>query len=99
MQFLLVCFEKRIRLFAGCGLLCVTQEGYLYRMIFAKYYNKGSSARTVHTGPSIACSTEAALEWDEEFKWVQAASLCPTANRGRVFRSTKAGGFLFGSCG
>ncbi|PHJ26106.1 asparagine synthetase [Cystoisospora suis] len=45
-----------------------TKEGYLYRMIFAKYYNKGSAARTVHTGPSVACSTETALEWDEQFK-------------------------------
>nr|CEL72208.1 TPA: asparagine synthase, putative [Toxoplasma gondii VEG] len=45
----------------------VTKEGYLYRAIFAKHYNKGSAARTVHTGPSIACSTAAALEWNEKF--------------------------------
>ncbi len=43
------------------------KEGYLYREIFSKHFPSPSAARTVPAGKSIACSTEAALRWDEAF--------------------------------
>ncbi|KAK8808577.1 hypothetical protein WA158_008478 [Blastocystis sp. Blastoise] len=45
-----------------------TKEQYLYRSIFSKYYPTESEARTVPGGPSVACSTPAAVEWDLAFK-------------------------------
>ena len=44
-----------------------TKEAYLYRSIFASHFPGDSAARCVPEGPSIACSTPAALEWDSSF--------------------------------
>jgi len=46
----------------------VTKEAYLYRSIFAKHFPSESAARTVPGGPSIACSTPAAVEWEKSWK-------------------------------
>lgn len=45
-----------------------TKEGYRYREIFEQHFPGESARETVLGGPSIACSTAAAIEWDEEFK-------------------------------
>jgi len=45
-----------------------TKEAYLYRSIFEEFYPQVASARTVPGGPSIACSTARAIEWDASFK-------------------------------
>lgn len=44
-----------------------TAEGYLYRRIFETHFPGDAAARTVPGGPSIACSTPAALAWDAAF--------------------------------
>jgi asparagine synthase (glutamine-hydrolysing) len=47
----------------------ITKEGYLYRKIFEELFGKiCGSSQTVPGGPSIACSTAAAVEWDISFK-------------------------------
>jgi len=45
-----------------------TKEAYRYRVIFETHFPGESARETVQGGPSIACSTPAAIEWDEEFK-------------------------------
>jgi asparagine synthase (glutamine-hydrolysing) len=45
-----------------------TKEGYFYRSIFEDHFPQLSSIRSVPGGPSIACSTARAIEWDESFK-------------------------------
>lgn len=45
-----------------------TKEAYLYRSIFEEHFPQISAVRTVPGGPSIACSTARALEWDASFK-------------------------------
>lgn len=45
-----------------------TKEAYFYRSIFEDHYPQISAVRTVPGGPSIACSTARAIEWDESFK-------------------------------
>ncbi|PFH32730.1 putative asparagine synthetase [Besnoitia besnoiti] len=59
----------------------VTKEGYLYRMIFAKHYNKGSAARTVHTGPFGGCSS-AQLDWNKKIQNNGVESAAPIEARG-----------------
>eukprot|EP00471_Norrisiella_sphaerica_P006991 CAMPEP_0184491168 /NCGR_PEP_ID=MMETSP0113_2-20130426/19745_1 /TAXON_ID=91329 /ORGANISM="Norrisiella sphaerica, Strain BC52" /LENGTH=610 /DNA_ID=CAMNT_0026875421 /DNA_START=26 /DNA_END=1858 /DNA_ORIENTATION=- len=44
-----------------------TKEAYLYRSIFDSYFPDPAQL-TVPGGPSIACSTPAAIEWDKAFK-------------------------------
>lgn len=44
------------------------KEAYLYRKIFSKFYPQHSATITVPGGPSVACSTAAAIAWDESFK-------------------------------
>jgi asparagine synthase (glutamine-hydrolysing) len=46
----------------------MNKEEYLYRSIFSDYFPSDSAAATVPSVPSVACSTPAALEWDESFK-------------------------------
>ncbi|MGC9151484.1 MAG: asparagine synthase B [Microbacter sp.] len=46
----------------------MNKEEYLYRSIFTDYFPSDSAAATVPSVPSVACSTPAALEWDESFK-------------------------------
>jgi asparagine synthase (glutamine-hydrolysing) len=47
-----------------------TKEAYLYRTIFDSIFKKESCARTVPSGASIACSTEAALKWDPSWSGI-----------------------------
>jgi asparagine synthase (glutamine-hydrolysing) len=44
-----------------------TKEAYLYRAIFARHFPSDASARTVPGGKSIACSSPAAIAWDQAF--------------------------------
>jgi asparagine synthase (glutamine-hydrolysing) len=46
----------------------MTKEAYLYRSIFESHFPSDAAERTVPGGPSIACSTAAAIEWDAAFK-------------------------------
>jgi asparagine synthase (glutamine-hydrolysing) len=46
----------------------VTKEAYYYRSIFESHFPQASAVATVPGGPSIACSTARALEWDASFK-------------------------------
>jgi len=41
-----------------------TKEAYLYRTIFDELFPLPSAAACVPSGPSVACSTAAALQWD-----------------------------------
>ncbi|PJC85485.1 asparagine synthase B [Vibrio sp. HA2012] len=45
-----------------------TKEGYVYREIFEELFPLASAAECVPGGPSVACSTAKAIEWDEAFK-------------------------------
>lgn len=45
-----------------------TKEAYFYRSIFAKHYPQQCALETVPQGPSVACSTPAAIAWDASFK-------------------------------
>ncbi|OEF24010.1 asparagine synthase B [Vibrio rumoiensis] len=45
-----------------------TKEGYVYREIFAELFPLESAAQCVPGGPSVACSSATAIEWDESFK-------------------------------
>ena len=45
----------------------LTKEAYLYRAIFASHFPGEPAARCVPEGPSIACSTPAAIAWDPTF--------------------------------
>ncbi|BDC98877.1 asparagine synthase B [Persicobacter psychrovividus] len=46
----------------------LTKEGYLYREIFDELFPLEDAAKCVPGGPSVACSTAKAIEWDESFK-------------------------------
>merc|ERR1719315_967380 len=48
-----------------------TKEEYMYRDIFSKHFPSPGAAGTVPQNKSIACSTPAALAWDEA--WANAA--------------------------
>ncbi|KAH9614018.1 hypothetical protein KSS87_018545 [Heliosperma pusillum] len=41
-----------------------TKEGYYYRSLFEKFYPKSAARQTVPGGPTVACSTAKAVEWD-----------------------------------
>ncbi|XP_057865145.1 asparagine synthetase [glutamine-hydrolyzing] 3 [Cryptomeria japonica] len=41
-----------------------TKEAYYYRMIFERFFPQNAARLTVPGGPSVACSTAKALEWD-----------------------------------
>ena len=45
-----------------------TKEAYFYRQIFASHFPNDAACKTVPGGPSVACSTAAAIEWDASFK-------------------------------
>ena len=45
-----------------------TKEGYMYRVIFEELFPGEQAAQLVPSGPSVACSTPIAIEWDEAFK-------------------------------
>ena len=44
------------------------KEEFYYRSIFEEHFPSETAALTVPSVPSVACSTPAALEWDEAFK-------------------------------
>jgi asparagine synthase (glutamine-hydrolysing) len=50
-----------------------TKEAYYSRMIFERFYPLQSCLETIPGGPSVACSTAKAIEWDEEWKAAHAA--------------------------
>ena len=45
-----------------------TKEGYVYREIFEELFPLESAVHCVPGGPSVACSSAKAIEWDESFK-------------------------------
>jgi len=45
-----------------------SKEMFLFRRYFQSFYPTDDCIKTVPFSPSIACSTQAALEWDEAFK-------------------------------
>lgn len=45
-----------------------SKEGYFYRQIFEELFPLPSAAECVPGGPSVACSSAKAIEWDESFK-------------------------------
>jgi asparagine synthase (glutamine-hydrolysing) len=46
----------------------MSKEEYWYRTMFEEHFPSASASQTVPSVPSVACSTPAALEWDEAFK-------------------------------
>ncbi|XP_064938036.1 asparagine synthetase [glutamine-hydrolyzing]-like isoform X2 [Musa acuminata AAA Group] len=44
-----------------------TKEAYYYRMIFENFFPQNSARLTVPGGPSVACSTATAVEWDAQW--------------------------------
>src|SRR5690606_29435823 len=42
-----------------------SKEEYYYRSIFHEHFPGDAAARTVPSVPSVACSSEVALEWDQ----------------------------------
>ena len=46
----------------------LTKEAYVYREIFEELFPLEDAAKCVPGGPSIACSSAKAIEWDESFK-------------------------------
>jgi asparagine synthase (glutamine-hydrolysing) len=44
-----------------------TKEAYLYRALFARHFPTEAACACVPAGPSIACSTPAAIAWDAGF--------------------------------
>jgi len=42
-----------------------TKEAYYYRTIFERFYPQNAARLTVPGGPSVACSSAKAVEWDE----------------------------------
>ncbi|MCC7397624.1 MAG: asparagine synthase B [Planctomycetes bacterium] len=46
----------------------VTKEAYLYRAIFERHFPAAWAAQCVPGGPSVACSTATALDWDPSLR-------------------------------
>ncbi|KAL6653370.1 hypothetical protein ACP70R_008948 [Stipagrostis hirtigluma subsp. patula] len=44
-----------------------TKEAYYYRMIFERFFPQKPAILTVAGGPSVACSTAKAIEWDAQW--------------------------------
>jgi len=45
-----------------------TKESYFYRSIFMQHYPQHAAQLTVPGGPSVACSSAAAVRWSKEFE-------------------------------
>jgi len=45
-----------------------SKEEFYYRSIFEEHFPSDAAALTVPSVPSVACSSQVALEWDESFK-------------------------------
>jgi asparagine synthase (glutamine-hydrolysing) len=69
-----------------------TKEAYFYRRLFEQYYPEPGCASTVPGGKSIACSTPAAIAWDESF----AASADPSGRAIADVHIARAGGATVG---
>lgn len=48
----------------------LSKEAYFYRKIFHQHFPSDDAARTVPGGPSIACSTPAAIKWEKSWQGV-----------------------------
>lgn len=48
----------------------LTQEAFLYRTLFERHFPQDWAARCVPAGPSVACSTAAALDWDPSLRGI-----------------------------
>lgn len=48
----------------------ISKEEYYYRRIFDEHFPNEQAAACVKGGPSVACSTPEALEWDKKFKFI-----------------------------
>ena len=46
----------------------LTKEAYFYRTLFERHFPQAWAAECVPGGPSVACSTATALEWDASLK-------------------------------
>ena len=46
----------------------VTKEACLYRMLFDSHFPSDAAAACIPEGPSIACSSPAAIAWDPSFQ-------------------------------
>jgi len=46
----------------------MNKEEYYYRSIFEEHFPSESAAKSVPSVPSVACSSEVALQWDESFR-------------------------------
>jgi len=44
-----------------------TKEAFVYRMIFEELFPHADAAKCVPSGPSVACSSPAAIAWDPAF--------------------------------
>eukprot|EP00922_Rhytidocystis_sp_ex-Travisia-forbesii_P033486 GHVS01049747.1.p2 GENE.GHVS01049747.1~~GHVS01049747.1.p2 ORF type:complete len:249 (-),score=28.64 GHVS01049747.1:746-1492(-) len=53
-----------------------TKEAYLFRCYFSEHFGLASAGETVPGGPSIACSTAAAMQWDASFRWAHNVGCC-----------------------
>jgi len=47
-----------------------SKEAYYYRSIFHSHFPQESAAKTVPGGPSVACSTPAAIEWEKSWSQI-----------------------------
>jgi asparagine synthase (glutamine-hydrolysing) len=65
-----------------------TKEAYLYRRLFESCFPGDAAAATIPAGPSIACSSPAAIAWDPAF----AAAADPSGRAVAVHLSRSAGG-------
>jgi len=45
-----------------------SKEEFYYRTIFEEHFPSDAAATTVPSVPSVACSSQVALDWDESFK-------------------------------
>jgi asparagine synthase (glutamine-hydrolysing) len=46
----------------------LTKEGYWYRMLFESHFKNPMAVHLVPSGPTVACSTPAAVRWDSAFE-------------------------------
>lgn len=64
----------------------MNKEEYYYRTIFEEHFPSESAAACVPSVPSVACSSPAALEWDESFRKLNDPS-------GRAVKSVHVSGY------
>ena len=52
----------------------MTKESYYFRKVFLSHFPQHSAEKTVPGGPSIACSSSAAIKWSKDFEKIANAS-------------------------